>query len=375
MLADLHCHFPMHLVHRELEPEGGGLLHQVLGELEQQVFDVAARAINNPGWGSDFRVSLDGLKAAGAGLVCSVLYWPPDELLPGHHGAPKPGSFAHLLAQLQDVEAALAGEVVVRSAADLDRTDGLRFVHCVEGGFHLGDDVDAVAANVATLAQRGVLYVTLAHLIFRGVAANAPAIPPLTDEQYDEIFHQDAGIGLTPLGRRAVEAMVACDVVVDVSHMRQDALDDTFSLLDELDPSRSLPVIASHVGIRTAAPHDQAYNLTPETLQRIAERDGVVGLILAEHQVGPAADEVQSREIVRRHLTAVHDALGTHAHTAIGSDLDGFIKPTLAGLDRAEDLAKLDTWTREDFGAQDAEAILSGNAERLVRRVFSRRSA
>ena len=39
-------------------------------------------------------------------------------------------------------------------------------------------------------------------------------------------------------------------------------------------------------------------------------------------------------------MGAIHDAVGSHEHTAIGTDLDGFVKPTLAGLDRAEDLAE-----------------------------------
>ena len=372
MIIDLHCHYPMHLVHGELEPQGDSLWDQVVGELEQQVFDAAARAINNPAWGSDFRVDLDGLVAGRVGLVCSVLYWPPSELLPGSPGQPKPGSFNDLVTQLDDVDEHLTDQVVVRTAADLDRV-GLRFVHCVEGGFHLGADEEAMAANVALLASRGVLYITLAHLVFRGVAANAPAIPPLSDEQYNDVFHQDEGVGLTPLGRAAVRAMVDHNVLVDVSHMRQDALDDTLALLDDLDPDRELPVSASHVGVRSVGPDDQAYNVTPETMQRIAERDGVIGLILAEHQAGRAADEKQSRAIVSAHVRAIHAALGTHAHTAIGSDLDGFIKPTLAGLQRAADLAKLEDWIRADF-PDAADAILQENAERLIRRTFALRS-
>jgi microsomal dipeptidase-like Zn-dependent dipeptidase len=372
VIADLHCHFPMHLVHAELEPHGAGLWRTALGELEQQAFDLAARAINSPDWDGGFRVDLAGLQAGGVGLVCSVLYWPPAELLPGDAGRPKPGSFEHLLRQLDDVEAHLADQVVVRTTADLDRVDGLRFVHCVEGGFHLGGDAAAMDANVAELSSRGVLYVTLAHLVFRGVAANAPAIPPLTDAEYRAVFHQDDGIGLTDLGRAAVAAMVAHRVLVDVSHMRQDALDDTFALLDELDPGRALPVIASHVGARAAAPEPQDYNLAPDTMRRIAARAGVIARILAAHLFGHAEDEAAARAIVAAHVRAIHDALGTHDHTAIGTDLDGFIKPTLTGLQRAADLARLETWIREDF-PEAADAILHANADRVIRRTFALR--
>jgi microsomal dipeptidase-like Zn-dependent dipeptidase len=365
----------MHLVHEELEPHRKLLRwwEEIEGELEQQVFDLAARLINNPGWGDGWRVDLDGLRAGGVGTVCSVLYWPSSELIPGGGAHPKPGSFEHLLEQLDDVEAHLDGHVIVRSASDLDHGD-IRFVHCVEGGFHLGPDAGKIDAHVALLAERGIFYITLAHLFFRGVATNAPAIPLLSDEEYARVFHQDAGVGLTELGEAAVRAMVDYRVAVDVSHMRQDALDETFALLDRIDPRRELPVIASHVAVRSAVEEDQAYNLSDATMREIRDRGGVIGLILAEHQIGRADTEAQSREIVGRHIQAVHDALGTHAHTAFGTDLDGFIKPTLEGLQRANDLRKLEAWIREDFPGA-ADAILHGNADRVIGRVFELRAS
>ena len=377
MIADLHCHYPMHLVHEELEPHNRlvSWWESVKSDLEQETFDLAAQLINNPGWGKGWRVDLDGLQAGGVGIVCSVLYWPVSELIPGEHrGAhPGPASFEHLVAQLDDVERNLAEHdvLVVKRGADLD-ADRMRFVHCIEGGFHLGPDPAVMDDNVGLLAQRGIFYITLAHLFFRGVAANAAAVPPLSDELYNVIFPQPDAPGLTPLGRAAVTAMVAHNVVVDVSHMRQDALDETFALLDELDPERRLPVIASHVGARVADPDHQHYNLSPDTMAKIKQRDGVMGLILAQHQTGETDDAAASREAVRAHITAFHDALGTHDHTAIGTDLDGFIKPTLAGLDNARDLTLLEEWIREDF-PDDAHAILHGNAERVLRRVYALR--
>ena len=73
-------------------------------------------------------------------------------------------------------EVARTGGVMVRTAADLDK-HGQRYVHCIEGGFHLGATPEEVTANVHELADRGVLYITLAHLFWRRVAANTPALP------------------------------------------------------------------------------------------------------------------------------------------------------------------------------------------------------
>ena len=50
-------------------------------------------------------------------------------------------------------------------------------MHCIEGGFHLGATPEEVTAHVHELADRGVAYITLAHLFWRRVATNAPALP------------------------------------------------------------------------------------------------------------------------------------------------------------------------------------------------------
>ena len=54
---------------------------------------------------------------------------------------------------------------------------------------------------------------------------------------------------------------------------------------------------------------------------------------------------------------------------ALGSDIDGFIKPTLEGFEKAEDFTKLEQWVRA-AGQKDPEAILHGNAERVIRARF-----
>ena len=63
-------------------------------------------------------------------------------------------------------------------------------VHAIEGGFALGSTAAEIDANVAELAGRGVAYVTLAHLFWRGVATNAPALPFLPDWLYRLVFPQ-----------------------------------------------------------------------------------------------------------------------------------------------------------------------------------------
>jgi microsomal dipeptidase-like Zn-dependent dipeptidase len=161
--------------------------------------------------------------------------------------------------------------------------------------------------------------------------------------------------------------------------MSERSLADTFALLDRLDPERSVPVLATHAGYRFGS---QEYMLRAETLRTIAERNGVVGLIFAQHQLndgvpGPGARGPGSRvgkrrrsersfEVLCRHIDRIREETGSHRHTAIGSDLDGFIKPTLAGLEDMRDMAGLERALRERYGEEDGELICSGNSLRVL---------
>jgi microsomal dipeptidase-like Zn-dependent dipeptidase len=164
-------------------------------------------------------------------------------------------------------------------------------------------------------------------------------------------------------------------ILIDLSHMSERALTDTFELLDRLDAEHGAdptdhPVIAGHTGYRFG---DQEYMLSPETVRRIAARGGVIGLIMARHQlndgdVNPDEDDPRNTApVVLRHIDAIREALGssTNEHVAIGSDLDGFIKPTMAGIETVADLASFEAPLRAAY--PDADAILSGNALRVAR--------
>jgi microsomal dipeptidase-like Zn-dependent dipeptidase len=274
---------------------------------------------------------------------------------------------------------------IVRTAEDLDAAElanQVAFVHCVEGGFHLGATPDEVDLTVTKLARRGVAYVTLAHLFWRRVATNAPAIPLFSDRVYDFLFPQRTGHGLGELGVAAVKAMYRENVLIDVSHMRADALDETFALLEDLDrDSRAAPtehpVIASHAGARR--PGGQSYNLTKETVCRINDRAGVVGLIMAKHQLKDGVRHrrmrnfKQSFAVLCHHLDLLEEWTGSHETAALGTDLDGFIKPTIKGVETPADLAKLGPALEERYGAANAERILWGNAWRVVRQALEAR--
>ena len=162
-------------------------------------------------------------------------------------------------------------------------------------------------------------------------------------------------------------------VLVDISHMRDDAIKETFALIESLDQQsgrdpREYPVIASHSGYRFGG---QKYNVSDNTIVRIAARGGVIGLIFAQHQMNDGLRRsdtktlAESMAILARHI----DAIGPQ-HVALGSDLDGFIKPTLGGIETAADLAALAGAIRARYPAQ-ADDILEGNARRVIATRFA----
>ena len=68
-----------------------------------------------------------------------------------------------------------------------------------------------------------------------------------------------------------------------------------------------------------------------------------------------------------RHIDRIREITGSHRHTAIGTDFDGFIKPTLPGLEDAGDMHRLEDALNDRYGADDAELIASANVLRLAR--------
>lgn len=393
MIADLHAHYPMHLV----PPERGSPIdamtsvagrRRLRDRIRALLVGVASRFANYRSFDSGPRVTVQSLEAGGVRVALSVLYSFFDEvdLDEPYAAPPEPGYIDDLIAEIDLVEEDIARDhartaSVARNPAELEEALGVgrvALVHAVEGGFHLGATPEAVDEAVTRIAQRGVAYVILAHLFFRQIATNAPALPFLSDGAYNWLFPQP-GEGLTDLGRAAVRAMVRERVLVDLSHMTERSLHGTFALLDELDPGREAPVLVSHAGYRFGKQH---YMLSAESVRAVAARNGVIGLILAQHQLldglprprgAPGFDA--SFDAICAHIDKIAEITGSHRHVGIGSDFDGFIKPTLAGLESEADMARLETALRERYGDQDAEAICSGNALRLLRGYWGRRRA
>jgi membrane dipeptidase len=387
MIADLHAHYPMRVIN-DMDPDTAARLMKKPGptlrdRIQALVLKIANRTLNYPTWDGTYRITPETLREGGVGLAMSVLLQPFDEFdLDTHYAAPpEPGYFPRLVALLEAVEQDVATcdrslLRLVHNRAELDAAvaDGATaLVHCVEGGFHLGDSEGEIAANCAELARRGVGYVTVAHLVFRQVATNANAFPFLPDGIFDFVFPQKGKDRLTSRGEAVVRGLVKNRILIDLSHMDPGGIWETFSLLDEIDPNSEVPVVSTHAGYRFGT---QQYMCDEEILLQIKRRKGVVGLIMAQHQLNDGIRKKEtttleeSLEVICKHIDKIHDVTGGYEQIAIGTDFDGFIKPSMGGLKDAADLARLEAALIDRYGKENAARITWKNALGVLQRLW-----
>jgi microsomal dipeptidase-like Zn-dependent dipeptidase len=379
VLVDLHAHYPMHLIPPEQADTQAAVVAQRPGaRWKAIIIDLLSRRLNYQGPKGAPSVTVELMRAGDVGAVLSVLYSPLDEMdLRLSYGAPpRPGYIKSVYAQIDVVEehvkAEPLGATVAHDMAALDATlaEGrTAIVHCIEGGFALGSTPAEIDANVTELARRGVAYVTLAHLFWRGVATNAPALPFLPDWLYRLVFPQPKKVGLTELGTAAARAMVREKVLVDITHMTERAIAETFATVGP-----DVPVIASHMACRFGK---LAYNLTDDIIGEVGRRGGVMGVIACKHytESGLRADSKvktfeDSMELVYAHIDRIAQVTGSHDHAAIGTDLDGWIKPALPGLEHLGRMRYVQDALATKYGADVAEKIASGNLLALLRRAW-----
>lgn len=160
--------------------------------------------------------------------------------------------------------------------------------------------------------------------------------------------------GLTPEGFALLDAMAELGFIWDISHLTEEGVWQGLE--------RNFPrVCASHANARALTPTDR--HLSDNVIRAVAERDGVIGLVLYNKFLEPRWTQdkpipVSLDEHLRRHADHVASLVGWD-HIGIGSDLDGGLglEESPVEIDTVADLYKVGA----DVPAEAREGVLSAN--------------
>ena len=322
--------------------------------------------------------------AGGLDVVFMSIYTPA-----GLQGTP--GANAELADALIDqmnaiAEAAPDKFAVVANTADVERLRGdgrVLFAYGMENGAPIGDDL----GELARYYDRGVRYITLTH----------GRVNKISDSSYDE--NREWG-GLSPFGEDVVREMNRLGIMVDISHVSDEAFYDVME-------TTSVPAIASHSSARAFTPGFER-NMDDAMIERLAENEGVIMINfgstfllqrvqddrnalrerfaseLAARGLEPgtaeadafqeefdAANPLRLADLsdVADHIDHVVDLVGVD-YVGLGSDYDG-VGPTLPeGLkDVSTYPALVAELLRRDYSEDEVRKILGGNLMRVWRAV------
>lgn len=156
--------------------------------------------------------------------------------------------------------------------------------------------------------------------------------------------------GLTELGRQLLKAMRRKHVILDLSHMADQAVADAFQLWRG-------PVMASHSNSRALVPGDR--QLTDATTAEIARRGGMVGVSFYGHHLR-ASGRPTLRDVVA-HVVRHASAAGGPEHVGLGTDLDGGFDARHAPFDELAALAELPALLRRHFSRAQVDGIMGEN--------------
>ncbi|MBN1956297.1 MAG: membrane dipeptidase [Anaerolineae bacterium] len=171
---------------------------------------------------------------------------------------------------------------------------------------------------------------------------------------------------LTDAGRELLAAMADVGMVLDVSHLAEEAFWEAVERYQG-------PVAASHANPRAIVPGPR--QLSDGMIAALAERDGVIGIVPFNRFLSRGWAPTDGKETVTiQHVAAAIDhvcqVVGDAAHVGLGSDFDGGFgaESAPAGIDTVADLPKIAAALGER-GYADAQvaAIMGENWLRLLR--------
>ncbi|MCC7208633.1 MAG: membrane dipeptidase [Anaerolineae bacterium] len=294
------------------------------------------------------------------GLIFATLYVSPATApFAGSKSYETPAQ-AEALAQDQiDVYNRLADEneriTLVRTQAEL---------HAVLDTWRDGVDFEQHRVGLVMLMEGADPIITPRHTpewAERGVRIIGPA---WTATRYSGGTHMPGP--LTALGRELLDVMADEGLILDLSHMAEEAF------LEAVDRYEGV-LIASHSNPRRFCNTDR--HLSDDMIRRLAERDGVMGIVpyttfLWDRGAAPSRKSDTPLARVVDAIDHVCQVTGSTRHVGIGTDFDGGfgVERTPTEIDTLADLALLTPLLRaRGFEESDITAILGGNFLRILR--------
>jgi len=165
----------------------------------------------------------------------------------------------------------------------------------VEGGHAIEDSLEILRE----LYDRGARYMTLTHVN--------------TNNWCDSSGDAERHGGLTDFGRTVVRTMNDLGMIVDVSHISDDAFRDVLA-------TTRVPVVATHSSARTLCRHPR--NMTDDMLRDLARNGGVCMINFFSAFISDAVAEVTMHAAARRGKTERSHAGGTEEMPNDGTDWD-----------------------------------------------------
>ena len=161
--------------------------------------------------------------------------------------------------------------------------------------------------------------------------------------------------GLTVLGIQLLKAMRRQKVILDISHMAEQAVADAFELWRG-------PIMSSHSNARDLVPGDR--QITDATAAEIARRGGILGVSFYQHHLRIKGKA--TLDDVVKHARHLANAAGGPEHVGIGTDLDGGFDAKYAAMHDTRDLATLQRKLRKHLSAAQVEGIMGTNWLRFL---------
>jgi membrane dipeptidase len=244
----------------------------------------------------------------------------------------------HLAVRLREMAADSAGRLtLIESRTDLEGYLARRTLDpAITAGFLAIEGAQALDGkldNLDVLFRAGYRMLSPAHFF---------------DTAYGGSAHGLVKGGLTDAGRELLSRMESSGVIMDVAHASSATIDDVLSLA-------ARPVVASHTGIRAAAPGIR--NLPDDQVRGIAATGGLVGI-----GFWPVACGGEDVSAIARSIGAAIELAGID-HVGLGSDFDGAV-PTpfdVTGMPLLTEALLADGLSEADIAA-----VMGGNAVRVL---------